>query len=128
MARCDIRILVVDDGIYYPQEFVLFLKRNGFVEIEFVTDGVDVLSKLESFPANCIISDYQMPVMDGIWLLRSIRNDRRFANLPFVLMSGMMDDALRTEAAEYGVSACFQKGEEKQKLLEFLDQVISELD
>jgi two-component system chemotaxis response regulator CheY len=76
-------------------------------------------------PFSLIISDWQMPGMDGITLLRKLRQQEETRKLPFMLLTGLNDKPLVLEAIEAGVSSYLSKpfspGLFEQKIGEMLD-------
>jgi len=70
-----------------------------------VSAGLDVL---ETAPVDCVVSDYQMPGLDGLELLERVR--RRDPDLPFVLFTGKGSEEIASEAISAGVSEYLQKG------------------
>ncbi|CCQ34783.1 Htr-like protein [Halorhabdus tiamatea SARL4B] len=70
------------------------------------TDPRAALERLESASVDCVVSDYDMPEMDGLELLGSIRSE--YAELPFILFTGKAE-ALASAAAAHEVTDCVRK-------------------
>ena len=88
-------ILIVDDYLPLLRNMAFLLEMTGF-DVITATDGQKALAALEKYSIDLVISDIDMPNMDGYSLVRALRNDRRWQNLPFIFASGHyeLDDLL----------------------------------
>jgi two-component system chemotaxis response regulator CheY len=103
-AASDIRALVVDD-----QQTIRSLVRNGLkeiglTEIEDAVDGEDGLRALMQHRINLIISDFNMPKLDGLGLLRAVRATPQFKSIGFIMLTGRADNDLVARAQQFGVN------------------------
>jgi two-component system chemotaxis response regulator CheY len=103
-AAADIRALIVDD-----QQTIRSLVRTGLREIgvqviEDAFDGEDALEHLLKTRFNLIISDYNMPRLDGLGLLRAVRAAPQFRSIGFVMLTGRSDTELIKRAQQFGVN------------------------
>ena len=80
------RILVIDDSISVRELERQLLTARGY-EVEVAVDGMDGWSKLREWPCDLVVTDVDMPRMDGIELTRSIKQDPKFRALPVVIVS-----------------------------------------
>ena len=80
------RILVADDSISVRELVRQLLKSQGY-DVETAVDGVDAWDKLRDNPADLVVTDVDMPRMDGIELVRSIKQGNQFRNIPVVVVS-----------------------------------------
>ncbi|MFO1096491.1 MAG: response regulator [Planctomycetaceae bacterium] len=80
------RILVCDDEPHITCTLALRLRKAGF-EVEIAENGQVAWELMERSVPDLLISDCQMPVMDGLTLCRRVRNDYRFVQLPIVLLT-----------------------------------------
>ena len=80
------RVLVVDDSISVRELERQLLSARGY-EVEVAVDGMDGWTKLRDWDCDLVITDVDMPRMDGIELTRSIKQDPRLRNLPVVIVS-----------------------------------------
>lgn len=80
------RILVCDDEPHITCTLALRLKKSGFT-VDTAENGLVAWELIERSVPDLLISDCQMPVMDGLELCRRVRNDFRFAHLPIVLLT-----------------------------------------
>jgi CheY-like chemotaxis protein len=100
--------LVVDDDEIFRRLMVTRLRFVGYDVVD--VESVDAaLLVLELRPVDLIVSDYRMPVHDGLELLRKVR--LRFPAIPFVVMSGDLDPEVREQVAAFDRTAALEKGD-----------------
>lgn len=99
-----IPILIVDDFATMRRIVSTCLMQLGFGNLTEAEDGQTALAKLAQKEFKLIISDWNMPKMMGIDLLRAVRSDERFQSIPFVMVTaeGVKENVL--EAVKAGVS------------------------
>jgi PAS domain S-box-containing protein len=109
MVQSRIEVLHVDDDPDVAELTGTFLKRNDdrFV-IETVTGAREALDCIGDRPPDCVVSDYNMPGMDGLEFLQTVREDH--PELPFILFTGKGSEAVASEAISAGVTDYLQKG------------------
>ena len=100
----NIPILVVDDFATMRRIVKTCLKQLGFENITEAEDGKVALDKLNANDFKLVISDWNMPNMMGIDLLRSVRGDERLKALPFLMVTAEAQKENVLEAAKAGVS------------------------
>jgi two-component system cell cycle response regulator len=108
-------VLVVDDSPVTRRVHADLLHRAGF-EVRSARDGADALSLLRAAPADVIVSDVDMAPMDGLTLLRAVRDDPATAELPFVFVSARSTDAIAAACDGLHVDAVLSKGAAEQHL------------
>ncbi|HEY5237330.1 MAG TPA: response regulator [Rhizomicrobium sp.] len=99
-----LRIVVVDDqrAMRTLIRSTLFaLRCNNIIECE---DGNEALSELLLRPADLVISDLNMPKMDGLALLRAVRSNPDFGRLPFIMLTSRGETQLVKQAIDLGVN------------------------
>jgi two-component system chemotaxis response regulator CheY len=101
-------ILVVDDDPICRTLSRLVLTQSGFT-IHTASDGMEALELLESLRPDLILSDIQMPNMDGFELARRTRQIARFRGIPMVAMSALTDPQTEQRAFAAGYSAFLPK-------------------
>ena len=80
-------VLIVDDFSSMRRLYKVFLERLGFTKIIEASSGEEALTKLNEQTCSIIISDMYMPTLPGLELLKNIRSQTRYKNVPFVLVS-----------------------------------------
>ena len=114
----NIQILHIDDEPDFTDLTATFLEReNDRFAVETATSADEGLEIVADRPPDCIVSDYNMPGMDGIEFLETVRNE--YSELPFILFTGkgsedVASDALRAGATDYIRK---QSGSEQYELL-----------
>jgi PAS domain S-box-containing protein len=103
-----IHVLHVDDDPEWRDIVAEFLEReHDAITVSTEKRGSDALDRLTGEPIDCILSDYEMPGMDGLELLQAVRARR--PDLPFVLFTGQGSEALASDAIATGVTEYLQK-------------------
>ena len=117
------RILVVDDDSMYIELIAnLLAPRN--VTIIPASDGAVALKALESQPVDLIISDFNMPIMDGMMLHQRVSDDKRFNNTPFVFITGALEPKLVAYTGRFAGLTIILKSEIVNKLGTFVKEVL----
>ena len=102
--RSALKFLVVDDFSTMRRIVRNLLKELGFNNVDEAEDGVDALSKLQGGGFEFVISDWNMPNMTGIDLLRNIRADAALRGLPVLMVTAEAKKENIIEAAKAGAS------------------------
>ena len=97
-------ILVVDDFSTMRRIVKTCLKQIGFENITEAADGKEALTKLEGAEFRLIVSDWNMPNMMGIELLRAVRGSEKLKTIPFIMVTAEGNKDNIIEAAKAGVS------------------------
>ena len=100
----NIRVLVVDDQMSMRGLTRYSLEQLGFKTISEAPDGKAGFESAIKNPVDLIISDYNMPEMDGLQFLRAVRADPNMRKTPFIMVTGRGDKELVTKAAQAGVN------------------------
>jgi two-component system, chemotaxis family, chemotaxis protein CheY len=103
-ADPNMRILVVDDMATMRRIVKNILKQLGFANVEEAENGQEALQKLRADTFGFVVSDWNMPVMTGIDMLRAIRADDKFKALPVLMVTAEAQQANLVEAIQAGVS------------------------
>ena len=101
------RALVVDDSAIMRQLAVSLLRSLGHEVME-AADGRDALRRLDTAVPDLIVTDLEMPVMDGFALLERVRADERTRRVPVIVFSSRTGEAMR-RAGALGADACVEK-------------------
>ena len=99
-----IKVLVVDDMSTMRRIVKNVLKEIGFSDMIEAENGQDALNKLKAGDIGLIVSDWNMPVMQGIELLRAVRADPELKHLPFLMVAAEAQKENIVEAVQSGVS------------------------
>lgn len=114
-----IRILVVDDDLYGRQAMMEGLHSRGY-EVRGAEDGLQALHHLQREHFDLVITDIQMPRMDGVALLREIR---RKGYAPVVVQTTLVDSNLRDVLCRAGASGVLVKGEPVAELTRIVEAI-----
>ncbi len=102
-------ILLVDDSINVRRYLASVLESAGFATVQ-ARDGLEALEKLDNgLQPGAIISDLEMPRMDGYTLLRRVRSREIYRNIPFVVLTSRTNERHRQQAEELGATAYVNK-------------------
>jgi PAS domain S-box-containing protein len=101
-------VLYVDDEPMLLELAKIFLEQSGDFRVDTLTSAPAALDTLTRTSYDCIISDYQMPVMDGIAFLKTVRS--RGNVLPFIIFTGKGREEVVIEALNSGADFYLQKG------------------
>jgi two-component system chemotaxis response regulator CheY len=103
-ADPNMKILVVDDMATMRRIVKNVLKQLGFPNTEEAENGQEALQKLRADTYGLVVSDWNMPVMNGIDLLRAIRADDALKTIPVLMVTAEAQQANLVEAVQAGVS------------------------
>lgn len=96
-------ILVVEDSPFFLNQIVSFLSEIGYKPLT-ATDGVQGLAVLNKEKIDVVLTDIEMPNMDGLEMARKIRADERFKNLPIVAVTSLAGDAAEKQGLDAGIN------------------------
>jgi two-component system, chemotaxis family, chemotaxis protein CheY len=103
-AASQIKVLVVDDQLTIRALARSTLQQLGFTDITDAGDGEEGFKTLLAKPAHLVISDYNMPKMDGLGFLRAVRAHPPVASTAFIMLTGRADKELVQRAVQFGVN------------------------
>ena len=101
-------VLVVDDALTVRELERSILERAGY-EVSVASDGVEALARLEAEAVDLVLTDVQMPRMDGFALTRAIRGHPTLANLPVLIITTLDSAEHRQEGLDAGADAYIVK-------------------
>lgn len=117
-------ILVVDDSITTRTLEKSILESQGY-RVTLAVNGQEALEMLRDSPVDLVVSDLQMPVMDGMTLLRAIKADTRLQHLPVIIVTSVEDQHTRHEGLHSGASAYLVKQKfDQQELLSAIEALL----
>ena len=117
-------VLVVDDSITVRRVTQRLLKREGF-RVALAADGLQALERLQEEKPAVVLSDIEMPRMDGFDLARNIRGDVRLRDLPIIMITSRIAEKHREYARELGVDHYLGKPYSEDELIGLVRQYCS---
>lgn len=118
------RVLVVEDSVGVRELERVILESAGY-EVITAVDGLDGIARLRSEPADLVLSDVEMPGMDGFTLTRTIRRTRGWEQVPVVIMTSRGDEGDRRAGLEAGASAYLLKSDfDQTELVETVRRLV----
>jgi len=112
------KVIVVEDSTFLSKVMLDALKKVGFTNILQFYNGKEAWTHISSLKGTdlsrtlgAVISDIEMPQMDGHTLVRSIRKEKEFANTPIVMFSSLIHDNVRQKGEELGANAQFSRAQ-----------------
>lgn len=127
MADDKTRFLVVDDFSTMRRILRNLLKELGYTNVDEAEDGVAALHKLESQPYDFVITDWNMPNMDGLTLLRKIRSSDKLKHLPVLMVTAEAKKENIIAAAQAGASGYIVKPFTAAVLAEKIDCIFEKM-
>ena len=122
----DLKFLIVDDSPTMRRIVFNTLKRLGYSEIEEAEHGAEALEKLKTIPGfNFIVTDWNMPVMDGLQLVQEIRANEEWKKIPILMVTtrSVKDDII--DAMKAGVNNYVVKPFTPEVLKQKIDLILS---
>ncbi len=116
-------ILAVDDSASIRQMVAFTLKSGGY-EVTEAVDGMDGLDKAKVKSFNLILTDQNMPRMDGLTLIKNVRNLAQHKSTPVLMLTTESSDAMKAAGKEAGATGWLVKPFDPQKLIEVVKKVI----
>lgn len=118
-----IKVLVVDDFPTMRRIVKNLLKQLGFENIDEADDGVNALAKLKNGGFGLVVSDWNMPNMEGIDLLRAVRQEPAVKDIPFLMVTAEAEKEKVIEAIKAGVDNYIVKPFTAEVLKEKLEKI-----
>ena len=119
----DMTILVVDDAGFMRKIFADILHKVGFKTVIAAENGLDALEKLKDNDVDLIISDWNMPQMDGYGLLLEVRKNEKTRNLPFIMATAQAERSKVATAMDAGANGHIAKPFDEGQIWEKIQQV-----
>lgn len=120
MTKC---ILVVDDSETVRQVLQMTLVNAGF-DVVAAEDGVDALNKLSDAQVDMLITDLNMPNMDGLELIKKVREEGAHRFTPIVMLTTESSEAKKLAGREAGASGWIVKPFKPEQLLKVVKMVL----
>ena len=116
------RAMTVDDSKTMRDMVAFTLKGAGF-EVAQAADGQQALNQLASTKVDVIITDLNMPVMDGVALIRALRADPKWRAVPILMLTTESDPTKKAEGRSAGATGWLVKPFNPDKLIEVVNRV-----
>jgi two-component system, chemotaxis family, chemotaxis protein CheY len=126
-AAAALNVLIVDDQLTIRSLVRNGLQSLGITSTREAPDGEEAIKALVEKPAHLVISDYNMPKLDGLGLLLAIRAYEPIKNTAFIMLTGRADRELVQRAAQYGVNNYLVKPFTNQQLRAKIEEVFGAL-
>jgi two-component system, chemotaxis family, chemotaxis protein CheY len=116
-------ILTVDDSASIRQMVVFTLKSQGYEVVEAV-DGQDGLNKAKARQFNLVLSDQNMPRMDGLTMVRSLRALSNYRSVPILILTTESSDSMKAQGRAAGATGWLVKPFDPARLIEVVKKVL----
>lgn len=126
-AAAQIKVMVVDDQTSMRAMIRRALQDLGFKDVRDKPSATEALAAVKSDRVHLIISDYNMPEMDGLQFLEAVRNDAVIGKTVFIMLTGSADKEIVQKAAALGVNNYVVKPFAPAALKEKIERVFGEL-
>lgn len=117
------RILTVDDSTSLREMISFVIREAGYDVIE-ARDGQDALAKLNNSPVDMVITDLNMPVMNGIELTKSLRSIATYKFIPIIFLTTESQVQKKEAAKEAGATGWIVKPFKPEQLLKVVKKVL----
>ncbi len=120
------KILVVDDDKTTRKLLTLYLKAKGY-EVVAAENGLDAMEKLGTENINLVVTDMNMPYMDGIELTKNLRGDENWKTIPIVMVTTEADEDERKKALDAGVDDYLVKPANAEQISDSIKKILKKL-
>jgi two-component system, chemotaxis family, chemotaxis protein CheY len=120
-------IMVVDDMSTSRGLITMALEEIGIKKVDFQSNGQDALRAISTRPVHLVISDYNMPGLDGLQLLESLRSNKLTSRIGFILVSGKLDETIIATGRKLGMNNFLRKPFSTAQLRQCLEAVVGKL-
>ncbi|MEQ1627032.1 MAG: chemotaxis response regulator CheY [Nitrospira sp.] len=124
-ADLNMKILVVDDMSTMRRIVKNILKQLGFSNMEEAENGQEALQKLKADTYGFVVSDWNMPVMPGIEMLRAIRADEKLKHIPVLMVTAEAQKENLIEAIQAGVNSYVVKPFTAETMQEKINKIFN---
>jgi two-component system, chemotaxis family, chemotaxis protein CheY len=116
-------ILTVDDSASIRQMISFTLKGAGYEVVE-ASDGEEAYAKAKRTPVSLVLTDHNMPRMDGLTLIKSLRGLDEYKTVPLLVVTTESSDTMKAQGRAAGASGWLVKPFDPRRLLEVVKKVI----
>lgn len=127
LDRSNVKVTVIEDSQYMSAVIKEFLGKAGFKKIEMFANGKDAFDFLntcaEGDRPGLVVSDIEMPRMDGLTMTRKLKENPAYQKIPFILFSSIITNELMHKGERAGADAQLNKGD-VDKLIPTIDRLL----
>ncbi len=136
LKREDVKIVLAEDSQFIRNTMVGFLHKAGYTSIAIYENGLDAYNEIMKRKEECelgqtemsdalhlIITDIEMPQMDGLTLCRKFKKDMGFSHIPVVVFSSLINEQMADKCSDVGADAHITKPEISQ-LVSMVDELV----
>jgi two-component system, chemotaxis family, chemotaxis protein CheY len=116
------RVMTVDDS-KTMRDMVAFTLRGAGFQVNEAEDGQKALAALKTAQVDVVITDLNMPNMDGVGLIRALRADPKYRAVPILMLTTESDSAKKTEGKNAGATGWIVKPFDPAKLIQVVQRV-----
>jgi two-component system chemotaxis response regulator CheY len=116
-------VLTVDDSPSIRQMVKLVLSQAGF-EVHEAVDGIDGLEKAKAKSVQMVVTDLNMPRMDGITMVRELRKLPTYKGIPIILLTTESDESFKKQAKDAGATGWITKPFKQEQLIAVAQKVL----
>lgn len=118
------KILIVEDDVFVRDIYDMKFQQEGFAVV-LAVDGLEALQRLEESVPDIILLDMMMPKMDGMEVLKKIKENEAWKHIPVIMLTNIsdkekVDEALRQEGVDYLIKSHFTPSEVVSKVYDVL--------
>ncbi len=121
------KLLIVDDSTMLRDMLTYALNEGGYSEVTEAVDGVDGLAKAKQTQFDLIISDVNMPNMDGLTMISQIRELPQYSKTPILVLTTERSDNMKTKGKAVGATGWIIKPFVPDQLLKAVNIVLSKI-
>ncbi len=125
--RDSLSVMVVDDMATSRGLITMALEELGVKKVDFRSSAQEALQLLVARPVHLVISDFNMPGMDGLQLLQALRQNRNTSRIGFILISGRLDDTILSTGSKLGMNNFLKKPFSTPQLKVCVEAVVGRL-
>ena len=117
------KVLVVDDSASIRRMVAMTLRGAGY-QVEEASDGQDALDRVASYRPDAVLTDQNMPRLDGLSFIRAFRARPESRGVPVIFLSTETEGAIKDQARAAGAIGWMTKPFDQQKLLSVMAKVV----
>jgi two-component system chemotaxis response regulator CheY len=125
--KASLRVMIVDDMGVSRGLLVQAIEEIGIWKNQAENDGQSALQKLIADPVHLVLSDYNMPGMDGLQLLQALRQNKSTARIGFILVTGSPTPDLVAKGKSFGLNTIIKKPFSTASLKQCIESVVGRL-